>query len=97
MPEADTFAGRLQELREAKGLSQYELARRTGLSKQTLSKLEMGDRDPSWTTVRLLAHVLGVSVTAFEAGELPLPEPKPPARRGRPRRADQVASTPATE
>ena len=83
MPPAGTFAGRLRELREAAGLSQYELARRTGLSKQTLSVLEKGGRDPSWTTVRLLAHALGVAVTAFEVGPLPLPESRPAGPRGR--------------
>src|SRR5437763_12716003 len=85
-PKQETFVDRLCSLREAAGLSQYEVAKRTGLSKETLSKLEKGDREPAWMTVRLLAHVLGVSITAFEVGDLPLPEPKPPAPRGRPRK-----------
>jgi transcriptional regulator with XRE-family HTH domain len=85
----ETFAARLQALRVAAGLSQYEVARRTGLTKQTVSVLERGGRDPTWTTVRLLAHVLGVSVTQFEVGDLPLPEVKPPAPRGRPRKAGE--------
>ena len=46
---ANTFAGRLHELREAAGLSQYELARRTGLTQETLSKLERSGREPAWT------------------------------------------------
>ena len=91
MRKSETFAARLRELRQAARLSQYEVARRTGLARQTLSRLEMGDREPTWTTVRLLAHVLGVSVTAFEVGALPLPEPKPPAPRGRPRGAQTHA------
>jgi transcriptional regulator with XRE-family HTH domain len=79
-----TFAKRLEELRTSAGLSQYEVAKRAGLTRQTLSRLEMGDREPSFTTVRLLAYALGVAVSAFEVGELPLPTPKPPKPRGRP-------------
>jgi transcriptional regulator with XRE-family HTH domain len=82
----ETFADRLRALREGAGLSQYELARRTGLSKQTLSQLER-EREPSWGTARLLAKALGVSLTAFEIGEVELPELAPPAPRGRPRKA----------
>jgi transcriptional regulator with XRE-family HTH domain len=72
----ETFADRLRALREARGLSQYELAKRSGLSKQTLSRLEM-DTVPSWPTVQALARALGVSVAAFEPGET-----SPPKRRG---------------
>jgi transcriptional regulator with XRE-family HTH domain len=61
-----SFAQRLRELREAAGLSQYELARRSGVSKQALSKLEKGERQPSWETVRKLARALDVSVAAFD-------------------------------
>src|SRR4051794_29570296 len=85
-PKQETFADRLCSLREAAGLSQYEVAKRTGLSKETLSKLEKGDREPAWMTVRLLAHVLGVSITAFEVGDLPLPEARPTVPRERSRR-----------
>jgi len=85
MAKPVTFADRLRELRAAAGVSQYELARRAGLTRQTLSRLERGDSEPSWTTVRRLANVLRVSVTAFEVGDLPLPEAgASPARpRGR--------------
>jgi transcriptional regulator with XRE-family HTH domain len=90
MSKQMTFAKRLEELRTSAGLSQYEVAKRTGLTRQTLSRLEMGDSEPSFTTVRLLAHVLGVRVEAFEVGELPLPDLKPARKRGRPARSDQV-------
>src|SRR5438477_9814014 len=81
------FAQRLRTAREQLGLSQYALAKRTGLSKQTLSKLETGRHDPSWSTVQLLALALGVSCTEFIDPALQLPpgseaEPRP---RGRPR------------
>ncbi len=66
MPKEVTFARRLAELREEAGISQYELAKRSGVSKQALSRLELGEREPSWQTVRKIAHALGVSVAEFD-------------------------------
>jgi transcriptional regulator with XRE-family HTH domain len=60
------FVRRLRQLRKAAGLSQYELARRSGLTRQAISNLEKGNRAPTWETVCLLAKGLGVSVAAFE-------------------------------
>jgi hypothetical protein len=51
-----------------------------------MSRLERGDSEPSWTTVRLLARALGAPVSAFEVGELPLPEAGTVKPRGRPRK-----------
>ena len=72
------FARRLQQLREVAGISQYELAKRSGVSKQAVSNLELGNREPSWETVRRLARALGVSVAAFDDPDedLDLPPPK---------------------
>lgn len=80
-----TFAKRLKALREAAGVSQYKLAELSGLSKQALSQLEKGDREPSWETVQKLARGLGVTVLAFVAEEEPPPTstPTPPAPRPR--------------
>lgn len=97
-----TFAGRLRELREAAELSQYALARRSGVSKQMLSKLELGEREPSWVTVQKLAAALGVDCTEFNDPGLTVPggagaEPTEPARpRGRPRKSPEPAP-PAAE
>lgn len=64
-----TFAARLRQLRTAAGLSQYALARRSGLSKQALSRLEAGLRpDPAWSSVQALADALGVPVAEFRCG-----------------------------
>jgi transcriptional regulator with XRE-family HTH domain len=82
-----TFAQRLQQLREEAGLSQYALAKKTGLTKQAVSRLELGQREPSWRTVQLLAAALGASCEAFTDPGLHLPEEKPPAPRGRPRKS----------
>jgi transcriptional regulator with XRE-family HTH domain len=80
-----TFARRLTELREAVGLSQYEVAKRAGVTRQTLSRLEMGASVPSWPTVQALAKALGVSTEAFQtdAEAAPAPAKKTRQRKGK--------------
>jgi transcriptional regulator with XRE-family HTH domain len=78
------FAGRLKDLREGAGLSQYALAKRSGLSKQALSNLELGAREPTWETVQRLALALGVDCRAFVDPGLTLPPERPATGRGRP-------------
>jgi transcriptional regulator with XRE-family HTH domain len=77
----------LKATREQAGLSQRELAERAGAHYMTVSKVERGAIEPAWPLVLALARALGVSVAAFEVGEVELPEVKPPAPRGRPRKA----------
>jgi transcriptional regulator with XRE-family HTH domain len=82
----ETFASRLQDLRESAGLSQYRLAQLSAVSKQTLSRLELGTAQPSWDTVQALARGLGIDVGAFVIDKT-APVPADPARpRGRPRK-----------
>ncbi len=45
--EVETLNNRLRELREAKGLSQGELAEQLDVSRQTINALETGKYDPS--------------------------------------------------
>jgi transcriptional regulator with XRE-family HTH domain len=80
------FAVKLKSLRETAGLTQSQLARKTGLHLGAVFKLEQGKREPAWATVQILAAALGVSCEAFaEEVKLPEPEPDPPTRpRGRP-------------
>jgi len=55
---------RLRALREAKGWSQDDLARRAKLTKPYVSMLETGVRkQPSLPTLRRLAKALGVPIT----------------------------------
>ncbi len=82
----ETFADRLQALRERAGFTQYRLAQLSRLSKQTLSRLELGLTQPSWETVQALARGLGVSVEAFVIEPEDLPEVPPVKFPGRPRR-----------
>ncbi len=86
------FAARLKEIREEKGVSQYALAKSSGLSKQAISQLELGLREPNWQTVQLLALALGVDCTAFKDTGLELPDVEPSAGPGRPRKT--AADTP---
>lgn len=82
--QTNGFADRLRELRTAAGLSQAQLAERAGLHLHGLTKLEHGDREPSWATVKALADALGVDCTAFadaaSTGTVAI-------KRGRPRKA----------
>jgi transcriptional regulator with XRE-family HTH domain len=54
----------LKRLREAKGLSQLELAKRAKVAQAYLSELEAGQKkNPGIETLRKLAKALGVPVT----------------------------------
>ena len=54
---------RIKKLREAKGMTQEELARKSGISRATISGLENGKNDaPSISTLGRIAFALGVKV-----------------------------------
>jgi transcriptional regulator with XRE-family HTH domain len=79
------FGVALKRLREAAGLSQQELAERSGLNIGGVTKLEQGQREPAWPTVLKLAAALGVDCKAFVADDAPTgdaeaAEPTPAAR-----------------
>src|SRR5438105_2528705 len=59
------FADCLRSLREKAGISQYRLAKQSGVSKQMVSLLELGGTQPSWETVQRLANTLGVDCRSF--------------------------------
>jgi transcriptional regulator with XRE-family HTH domain len=48
-------------------LSQYELAERSGITRQALRNIEDGTSGPSLETARKLCEVLGVSLSVFDA------------------------------
>jgi transcriptional regulator with XRE-family HTH domain len=91
------FADKLRSLREAANLTQYELAKRAGLSKQALSRLELGEREPRWGTVQALAQALGVSVGDFaEPVASPPSEPaEPPSTSPKPTKAKTADRPPS--
>ena len=97
---AKKLSERLRSLREAKGLSQQELATGADVSMSLVSKLEQGTKaDPRVSTVLALASALGVAPGDLlndlfarpEAG----PEPTPEAAGGTdpaPERAEAVGN-----
>jgi transcriptional regulator with XRE-family HTH domain len=61
---------KLREIRLDRGYSQEELHKLTGISRDTISRLETGDRpNPHPRTLRKLAEALGVSVGDFRKRE----------------------------
>ncbi len=90
----ESFAATLKRLIEDKGLSKYAVAKLTGLSKQTLSQLELGRYEPSWQTVQLLCKALGVTCEAFADAGLQLPEQQHANPPGRPRKATVDVESP---
>jgi transcriptional regulator with XRE-family HTH domain len=54
------FGQRLREVRVGHRVSQYDLARRTGLHPTAISRFERGVREPRISTVLRLARGLGV-------------------------------------
>jgi transcriptional regulator with XRE-family HTH domain len=82
-----TFADRLRSLRENAGLTPYALAKKSGLTKQAVYRLEAGTRDPAWETVQRLALALHVSCETFVDPALTLPANEPARPPGRPRKA----------
>ncbi len=60
-----TFAEKLRELRDAKGLSEAKLAEASGIPFGTVHVYAIGRRKPSFASVVKLAKALGVSCEAF--------------------------------
>lgn len=58
---ASSPLSRLAELREAKGMSQADLARAVGISPHYLGLIESGEREPDGAILRSLARVLEVA------------------------------------
>lgn len=53
---------RLKILREARGLTQAGLAKGSGLTREYIARLELGQQDPSLSTLTKLAKALKVTV-----------------------------------
>jgi transcriptional regulator with XRE-family HTH domain len=63
----------LRRAREQRGVSQQVLAVQAGVTTATLGRLETGQSDPAWSTVRAIADALEISlrdlIEAVETGE----------------------------
>jgi len=75
---SQSFADRLRATRKARGLSQADLAERTGLQPSAVSHFEMGRRVPSSSNLRKLADALSVT-TDFLLGREQVATPAGPA------------------
>ena len=60
---AAAVGAQIQRRRQQRGMSQAELARRTGLSKATLSQLEAGMGNPTIDTLDTIAVALAIPLT----------------------------------
>ena len=66
----------LRAAREAKLLTQHELAAAAGVNPSTISQLEAGNRNAHLRTIRLLADVLSVSAQDLLASATPMRRPR---------------------
>ncbi len=62
------FGRRLRELRQAKGLSQEELAFRSGLHRTYISSTERGQRNVSLMNIEKLAQALNADIANLFRG-----------------------------
>ncbi len=53
---------RIEELRKARGMTQQDLARTTGVSRQTIISLEKGKYNPSILLAHDIAKAFGTSI-----------------------------------
>jgi len=59
----------IRKIRQAKGLSQGEMQKRTGILRSYLSRVENGHTVPSLATLQRLALAMGVALADFFAAE----------------------------
>jgi transcriptional regulator with XRE-family HTH domain len=80
---------RIRKAREQARISQAELARRIGISKQAMNAIEGGATDPRASRIVAIALELGISTDALLLGKpaTGTRTHKPPALRTRPRTA----------
>jgi len=63
VPEAIAFGKRVRELREAKGLTQEQLAERAELHSVQISHIEGGRNEVKLTTILRLAKAFGMTAS----------------------------------
>jgi len=61
--DGERLGARLRELRLEAGLTQAELARRTGIHRPNIARVEAGRHTPSLETLARIANAIGVSTT----------------------------------
>ncbi|MBP7186394.1 MAG: helix-turn-helix transcriptional regulator [Ruminococcus sp.] len=69
------FNNKLYELRKQKGFSQEELANRLNVSRQTVSKWEVGDSTPDMEKLIAISDLFGISLDELVLDKSPTPPP----------------------
>lgn len=64
------FGNRLYELRKGRGMSQEDLAAALEVTRQTVSKWEVGDSTPDMAKLAALAELFGVSLDFLVLGKI---------------------------
>ena len=77
-----SFAENLQTIRKNNQLSQEELAEMLGVSRQAVSKWELGEGYPEVEKLIILSNKLNVSLDSFMGGSIPKNEPQGSSRSG---------------
>ena len=65
------FNNKLYDLRKQKGLSQEELANRLNVSRQTISKWEIGDSTPDMEKLVAISDLFGISLDELVLDKAP--------------------------
>ena len=55
----------VKDARISKGLTQTELAEKTGVHSNTIAKIEQGIQQPSYPTIKKLSKVLDIDINNF--------------------------------
>lgn len=56
---------KIEIIRSGQGLSQFQLAKMSGVAQSTISDIERGNISPTVGTIRKLAKALGVPISAL--------------------------------
>jgi transcriptional regulator with XRE-family HTH domain len=75
------FNNKLYDLRKKKGLSQEELASRLNVSRQTVSKWEVGDSTPDMEKLIAISDLFDISLDELILDKTPEPAPKSQSAR----------------
>lgn len=55
----------IRRLRKERGETQEDLAHRAGLTVAAYARIERGNANPTWTTVRRIAEALGITLATL--------------------------------
>ena len=72
-----SFGGKVRELREARKMTESELARRAGMTRQQINNYERDANHPTLSSAIILADALDVSLDELAEREWPRKAVKP--------------------